>query len=281
MVRLIVHADDFGLSEKVNDGILQAHRHGILTSASITATGAAFKHAIDICQAVPTLDTGIHLTLVEERPVLDAEAIPSLVDGEGRLHPHAAVFFRKYLCGRARLEEIRRELEAQVQKVLAQGIRISHLDSHQHLHMLPGILRMTVDLAREYAISAIRLPAEHLPILVQLRAGSLLRILHMQSLNFFCTLGKSLIQRRTDYFFGFLWGGNLDKKHLWEILNMLPPQGTCELMCHPGYNDAHTDYEHWRYRWQDELAALTDPEIADFVRARGIQLINYRELGRS
>src|SRR5262245_59394055 len=100
MLQLIVHADDFGLSEPVNRGILQAHQQGILTSTSIMAGGTSFRHAVDLARANPSLDIGVHLTLVEERPLLPASELSSLVDGSGRFYSHASVLTRRYLMGR-------------------------------------------------------------------------------------------------------------------------------------------------------------------------------------
>ncbi len=276
--KLIVHADDFGLSEKINDGILHAHRHGILTSASIMANGKAIEHAMRICRSVPTLDVGVHLTLVEELPVLPREQIPSLVNGEGRFHRHAMTFLKKYVTGRIRLPDVRRELEAQVKKVLGYGISVSHLDSHQHLHILPQILSITVALAREYGIPAIRLPYET-PRFYMLGSREIFsRLPQLLGLNLFCRLGEKTIPLRTAHFVGFFFGGNLQKKNLHKALQCLPSAETCELMCHPGLEDAITPYRHWRYHWAEELLALTDPKIADFLSAKGIRLISYRQL---
>jgi hopanoid biosynthesis associated protein HpnK len=278
MVRLIVHADDFGLSRAVNEGILRAHREGILTSASLTACGADFEQAMALAKSTPSLDAGVHLTLVEEKPVLAPAQIPSLVGSDGRFHQHASVFFRKYLTGRIRLGDVRKELEAQMKRICGRGIQISHLDSHQHLHILPGIIRMTVELAKTFQVPVVRLPRERLPLRLQARFGSSSRLLQMRILNFFSVLGKGLIDRRADYFFGFMAGGNLNKQNLRLILEALPAQGICELMCHPGGRDHNTAYAHWQYHWQEELEALTDSEIADFIREREIRLSTFREL---
>ncbi|HEY4713486.1 MAG TPA: ChbG/HpnK family deacetylase, partial [Aquirhabdus sp.] len=116
--KLIVHADDFGISEQVNDGILKAHLNGILTSTSIMATGAAFDHAVSISNSVPSLDVGIHLTLVEEKPLLEMRQISSLLDNNGRFYGHATIFTKKYLFGKIRIDEVVHELDAQIQKVL-------------------------------------------------------------------------------------------------------------------------------------------------------------------
>ena len=155
MLKLIVNADDLGLCESVNEGIVQAHQSGIVTSASIMANGRAFDHAIRLCQLVPSLDLGIHLTLVEEKPLREASTIPSLVGAGGKLHPHATTFMKKYVSGAIRVREVWSELEAQIQKVVSRGISVSHLDSHQHLHALPHIRRVSIELAKKYNIPAI------------------------------------------------------------------------------------------------------------------------------
>jgi hopanoid biosynthesis associated protein HpnK len=278
MLHLIVNADDFGLSEKVNEGILKAHRNGIVTSTSLMATGAAFEHAVAVCRSAPTLDVGIHLTLVEEPPVLASQKILSLVDGEGRLHPHAKIFVRKYFSGHISVHEIKNELEAQIRKVMSQGIKVSHLDGHQHLHMLPGILQITVGLAKKYGIPGIRLPNETLYPYMLRNLWKISRVLELMTLKVFCLTSKKAEMLRPKYFVGFFFGGNLNKKNLIQILENLPRTGTCELMCHPGNYDPDTRYSHWDYHCKDELNALTDPEIVNFLKREGISLTSYREL---
>jgi len=278
MCKLIVHADDFGLSEKVNEGIWRAHTRGILTSASIMANGAAFDHAVSICQATPTLDIGIHLTLVEERPVIGAAKVPSLVNSEGRFHHHASEFSKRYLIGKISFQEVQRELSAQIAKVTSHGIKVTHLNSHQHLHTLPKILRIAVELARKYGIPAVRVPSGKLHISMLWKSGSITRVIHSLVLKFLCGLGDYADLLRSDYFFGFLFSGNLNKENLRKILRHLPSSGTCEVMCHPGLDDPDSHYGHWKYRWQDELEALTDRELPGLLEKMGITLISYRDL---
>jgi hopanoid biosynthesis associated protein HpnK len=277
MLRLIVNADDMGLTERVNEGILQAHQTGIVTSTSIIANGAAFEDAVTRCKKVATLDVGVHLTLVEERPCLKPDLIPTLVDSAGRLHHHATAFVKKYLAGKIQLEEVWRELEAQVRRVLSHGITVSHLDSHQHLHILPQIIDMTVKLARKYDIPAIRVPRESIRTYMFRGAGALPRVLELMVLNGFCFLQQSRIRLRADHVAGFHMAGNLNKKNLQKLLQSLPDDGICELMCHPGLDDPNSRYSHWGYHWQDELEALVDPEIAEYFRQKGIRLVSYRE----
>ena len=278
MLKLIVNADDLGLSEPVNEGIARAHLNGIVTSASIMANGSGFDHAVRVCRSIPSLDLGIHLTLIEEKPLLPAEAIPSLVTAGGRLHNHAKTFMKRYVSGNIQLQHVRAELDAQIKKVLSRGLSISHLNSHQHVHMLPHILSITVDLAKKYNIPAIRVPREYLKFYMLQRAAGIFRVGELFVLNSFCRFGRTMTARRTDYFAGFFFGGNLDKENLRQVLQSLPTSGTCELMCHPGDEDTKTKYGHWRYHWSDELQALVDPEIVNLVKQKDIRLISYRQL---
>ncbi len=280
MGQLIIHADDFGLTEKVNAGILKAHLEGILTSTSIMATGSAFSEAIKMCQKVPSLDTGVHLTLVGEKSILSQDVIRSLVNKEGMFHAHATQFVQNYYCGRISLDEVYRELEAQICKVLNTGIAISHLDSHQHLHMLPRILSITVELAKKYRIAAIRFPSEKFSCTMLRELSQLPRIAQLLVLNTFCYLGRNMEALRTDRFFGFLYGGNLTKDNLSKIIETFPQKGTWELMCHPGMEDSESSYGIWGYHWQEELDALLDSDITNILNRKGISLISYRDLAQ-
>ena len=280
MTILIVHADDLGISKKVNEGILQAHTQGILTSASIVANGAAFEHAIEICNSFPTLDVGVHLTLVEEQPLFNTDVIESLVNGEGRFHYNAKEFAKKYLMGRIRLREVKQELEAQIRKVLSSGINVSHLDSHQHIHMLPKIHEITVEIAKQYGIPAIRSTRE------RFHSGMLKDRTLFSRLFFLLVLNRIPRQiedpavLKTDHFFGFFYSGILNKANLMNVIEYLPSDGTCELMCHPGLDDPQSPYSHWKYSWQDELQALLDRELPGILQKKGVTLISYRDFAR-
>jgi hopanoid biosynthesis associated protein HpnK len=276
--RLIVHADDFGLSERVNEGIAHAHRNGILTSASLIAAGAAFETAISMAGATPGLDVGVHLTLIEERSVSPPASIRSLLGENGRLHRGAGAFLERYLRGAIALGEVRRELDAQIGAVVARGIKVSHLDGHQHLHMVPRIRRIVGELARKYGIPAIRYPRESLRPYMLKEGGHAARLAQLLALNLCCSMTGANDAKRPDHFFGFFYGGRLSKQRLMTVLDHLPASGTCELMCHPGLEDVASRYGHWGYRWKEECDALTDIEVRDHLRAKGIQLISYRDL---
>lgn len=279
-LKLIVHGDDFGLSQNINQGIWEAHCRGILTSTSIMASGKAFAHAIQLARITPTLDVGVHLTLTEERPVLARNEIPTLVDEHGHFHRDARTFITNYGLHRISLDEIRRELDAQIVKVAEHDVRISHLDGHQHLHMVRGIRKVVGDLAKKYDVRAIRFPRERLQGYMLLDRNNWSRLLEMMTLNVFCTVAQTDGVRQPDYFVGFVSGGKLTKEHLANILKHLPATGTCELMCHPGLDDAKSAHAHWGYRWQEELDALTDEAILKYINTKGIDLISYETLAR-
>lgn len=279
--RLIVHADDFGLSRNVNEGILEAHCRGILTSTSVMASGEAFDHAIQLFRATPTLDVGVHLTMTEERPVLGRADIPTLLNEQGSFHSNPGAFMKRYVTHRISLDDVRREFDAQIGRVAEQGVKISHLDGHQHLHMVPGIRRVVGELAKKHAIPAIRFPRERLQGYMFRDRQNWPRLLQQLVLNCVCTIAALPGAKQPDHFVGFVFGGRLTKANLVKILQHLPATGTCELMCHPGRPDPQSPRAHWGYRWQDELDALTDPGIRQYIESNDIRLVSYTALANS
>lgn len=282
MRQLIVNADDFGLHPLVNKAIIAAHESGCVTSTSLMATGAAFDDAVALAAAHPRLDIGIHLVLVGERPVLEPGRVPSLVDEEGLFPPQYPAFLVRFLLGRISLDEVRRELSAQMAKVAATGLTISHIDSHQHLHVLPGIDDIVFDLAAAYNIKAIRVPAE--PILFSggypFSPGRFLGRLGLTILAL--RAGRRAGKRglaAPEHFYGMLAGGNLRQEYLLNILDRLP-EGISEVMTHPGADDAvlNAGFK-WQYAWQGELTSLTSPAVSRRIAERGIKLASFRELG--
>ncbi|MBQ7560865.1 MAG: ChbG/HpnK family deacetylase [Synergistaceae bacterium] len=158
MKKLIVNADDFGRHELINAGIERAFTSGICRSASIMAGGSAFDDAVKIAKSHKNLGIGVHFTLVMGNSVLPHSEIPSLVDNNGKFCDDYIIFAKRYLTGRISINEIRRELSAQLPKIISSRLKISHVDSHQHIHVLPGILEIIMDLADKANIHAIRIP---------------------------------------------------------------------------------------------------------------------------
>ncbi len=282
MKMLIVNADDFGLHPAVNRAVIAGHTGGCITSASLMPGGAAFAEAAALAAQHPGLGAGVHLTLVAEKPVLEPAVVPSLVGSDGRFPAQYPAFLARFLRGRVSRAEIRAELTAQIAKVAAAGIAITHLDSHQHLHVLPGIVEIVLDLAAAFGVKALRIPAEQRFFTggYPCTAG---RFLGRFGLSSLASAARRKAQRRglavPDHFFGMLAGGNLRGEYLRAIIDRLP-DGVSEIMVHPGDDDRAMGAAYgWGYHWQDELAAVTDGETMRRLAAGGIKLISFRELG--
>lgn len=279
----IVNADDFGLTTEINQGIIRAFEEGIVTSTSLSANGDAFREAVAFIKTTPSLDVGIHLTVVEERPVLPPQTIPSLVDNTGRFRKKAQVFFADYLKGKISMQEVKREFHAQVKKILDHGISITHIDSHQHIHILPKIAVITIELAEEYGIKFIRFPKEDMEFRKILSARKIKRLVQQMAVNFFCSYSRNRLKNYSlDHFFGFYDGGRLDKEKLIQIFRKMS-RGNSELMCHPGLGmnaNTPTGYEHWDYAWGEELNSLMDEELKEVISQENIQLVNFTRLDK-
>jgi len=279
--RLIVNADDFGLNPAVNRAIIDGHASGCITSTSLMAGGPAYYEAIGMADACPGLGIGVHLTLVGERPVADPSRVPSLVDGEGRLPENYLQFLARFLLGKVALAEVRCELAAQLDKVAADGIAVSHVDSHQHLHVFPGILDIVLDLAAERSIRALRIPDEPL-LFTGGYPFAVGRIIGRTGLSLLAGWARRKARSRgfaaPDFFFGMLAGGNMQEQYILNIINALPP-GTSEIMVHPGNDDISLQaLYHWSYHWQSELAAVTGKPVLGQLAKQGIDLVSFREL---
>lgn len=271
-VKLIVNADDFGISEAVNRGIVAAHDHGIVTSTSLLATGPAFDHAIELARSRPELAVGVHLALTEQRPLT---AGLGFVTADGMFPPHTGQLLRRALRKQLPLADVHRELDAQVRRVRAAGIAVSHLDGHQHVHVLPGVARVVAELAAAHGVDAVRYPAERVRGYMLRDVKYLRRVAEQAALNAFCRRAPLQRLRRSDDFVGFYFGGRLDEVNLTTVLAHLPASGTVEVMCHPGGEDMRPA-DGWQYAWAAERDALTSSRIRELVLARGMQLVARR-----
>ncbi|MDR3565071.1 MAG: ChbG/HpnK family deacetylase [Negativicutes bacterium] len=281
MKRLIVNADDFGLHPAVNRAIIAGHASGCITSTSLMTGGAAFHEALAMAGDCLGLGIGVHLTLVGERPLTDPALIPSLVDREGRFPDNYVQFMVRFLQGKINLTEVRRELAAQLDKVVAGGITITHVDSHQHLHVLPGIIDIVLDLAGRNGVKALRIPDESL-FFTGGYPFTIGRVVGRSGLSFLAAVARRKAKKRgfavPDFFFGMLAGGNMREEYLLNIINTLP-QGTSEIMMHPGNDDALLNSSYpWVYHWQNELAAVTSSQVLEQLVTQEIQLVSFREL---
>ncbi len=268
---LVVNADDLGLHPGINAGILRAHREGIVTSASLSVNGAAFEDAVRVAREAPSLDLGVHLTLVGEAPVTPAAQLPTLAP-HGKLPSGFPALFRRVLLGRVRGEEIEAELGAQVARARDAGLEITHLDSHQHVHLLPALLPLVVRVANRFGIKRLR-AAEKLWPAVGIRSALLFP---------FARRGARSLRRHgfatPDTFLGLDHTGRLDEATLLALVEKLPP-GTSELVCHPGSDDGHIGRSYdWGFGWDGETQALTSPAVREALTRRGIRLVAWRDL---
>jgi hopanoid biosynthesis associated protein HpnK len=279
-IRLVVNADDFGISARINEGILHAHRAGIVTATSLMAVGRAFEQAVHLARTAPALDVGVHLTLVAETALLRGNS--SLSGTDGRFPASASALACRWLTGRIRKADVRAEWSAQIERVLEHGIRVTHIDSHQHVHVLPGLYGLILDLAARYDIAFVRVPVEtrradwppSLHGMARTMASTILRVLWMIGRR----TGAGPARQRPLHFLGFQDGGRLDQVRLRRLLDCLKPGGAYELMCHPGFTPAEPDVQSWAYRHEVELRALTSPSIRAEIAARGIRLCNFKDL---
>lgn len=266
-------------------GIIDAHRNGILTSASIVVSGAAFEDAVERSRDNPDLGIGLHLTLTHEKPVLPVERVPSLVGLDGRMPQNPFVFVRKYLGGRIGPIDVERELRAQCEKALEVGLSLTHLDSHDHIHMWPPIFRLTLRLAREYRVSCIRYPREVMRTQHAVASGRSIRLVQQGILNTLCLWSRRRLEKSplnwVDTYMGFYLSGGLNREILLSILEILRP-GVTELVCHPARLDEvlREKYGHWQYDWETELEALTAGAVKKVVEMNQIELVNYAALQR-
>ena len=285
MRRLIVNADDFGLTSGVNRAILEAHHSGIVTSATLMANSTAFPQAVQLAQSAPQLAVGCHVVLVDGKPLSPASQVSSLLEnGNAQLHHSLARF--AILAWRNRLDacQVENEVTAQLRKIQSSGIAVSHLDTHKHTHMFPAVLAPILRAAQKCGIPAIRNPFETVT-LTQLfeYPESWKRWLEVRTLQRWAAQFRRSVAQSglvtPDGTIGIVATGTLGLRWLKFLLQNLP-EGTWELVCHPGYNDAQLQAVGTRLRAsrEEELRALTSADTRQLLSQRGIELISYRAL---
>lgn len=251
MRQLIVNADDFALTPGVSNGIIEAHKNGIVTSTTLMANSPHFEKAVILLKNTPSLETGIHLNLTWGKPVLPCDSVPSLIDKNG-------TFFKKphLLPDRINPEEMQSELEAQINKAISYKIQVTHLDSHHHLHTArPEFFNLFMQIAAKYSLP--------------------LRTLESSQ-------RKTVIANNIptpDNFIGTFFGReNIKPDFLYSLIENLP-DGISELMCHPGIPDDTLNQESsYTVERKLELDLLTAPSLKNQLNRCDIQLVNYNIL---
>ncbi len=287
MRNLIVNADDLGWTEGVNRGIAEAHRNGIVTSASLLANGAAFASGVEMAKATPGLGIGVHLNLSDGQPVAPREAVRSLVNERGEMEGRTETLLLRLARRSMALEEVESEWEAQIQKVRDAGIAPTHVDGHRHVQMLPGLFEIALRLAKKHGIPAVRIAHEESSLRAALSSGEnqkgavvIKQGVQARGLKMLAPDAHEKAERAgiatADYFCGIAQTGEMTRDGVLRLLAILP-EGTTELMCHPGYADEElaksaTRLQNSRKR---ELDILTGTEVRNLVASQGIRLIDY------
>jgi hopanoid biosynthesis associated protein HpnK len=281
--RLIVAADDFGMSSGVNAGILRAHREGILGDASLMVNAPAFAEAVALARATPTLSVGLHLMLVQGRAALPPADIPLLAGPDGLFGNAPVAAGMRYFFTPGVRAQLRREIVAQLDTFAATGLALSHVDGHLTIHMHPVVLDILLDLSPRYGIRAVRLPREPLaPALRYDRRHLVRKLFEATSFNALSRwalprLGRAGV-RHPDRMFGLHQTGHVSEHYLLDVVARLPP-GVNEIYCHPALVD--DEARRWRpadYESERELAALTSARVRSAIEQAGIELITYRDL---
>ena len=282
MKQLIVNADDFGLHPLINAGIIKGHQEGFITSTSLMPSAPCWQEAVRLAKENPRLGIGVHLTLVGGVPsVLPKEQVSSLLDDDGLFLPDYVAFAKRYYSGAVKKAELEAELRAQLERALNCGVNITHIDSHQHTHVLPGINSLVLKLSNEYNIIRVRIPKEGYLFTGGFQTG-VGRLIGRSGLSFCADMAAlradSLGLRHPQHFYGMLAGGHLNAQLIANILRQLP-EGVSEIMTHPGLDSAALGKAFsWQYHWREELDAYLDAGNKALLKELGIEPVSFAAL---
>ncbi len=261
--RVIVTADDFGLSVAVNEAVEQAHLRGVLTTASLMVAGDAATDAVERARRLPRLRVGLHLVVIEGRATLDATSITRLVSGDGWFPSDQLRLGMAYHFRPAVRRELRAEIRAQFAAFAATGLPLDHANAHKHMHLHPTVGRILIEEGRRYGLRAVRVPAE--PSGVLRHCGERVSAGASVLSRWTAVLRRQVRQAglaTTDHVFGLHWSGSMTRDRLLRLAANLPP-GMSELYFHPA---THADAPIRRlmpgYQHRAELSALLDPAVA-------------------
>lgn len=279
--RLIVNADDFGLSRSVNEAVFQAHKNGILTSTTIMMNMPAADDAVKIAQSLPKLGVGVHLNLSKGKRLSKDRCTEYLVDDNGEFKYSPVRLAAMSMVFHSVRKAIRTELAEQIQKLINSGIIPTHLDSHKHLHCYPPIYSIVCDLARIFKIKAVRWCYEPKEVSAApwplsgadcRRQAALIR--KMAKINRF----QENYFIKTDAFFGLAHLGKIDVSFL-KSLSLYGGSSTAELMCHPATEDEpQKPFRAIELARRTEMEALCDERVKKYFTEAGFELINYSRI---
>jgi hopanoid biosynthesis associated protein HpnK len=276
---LIITADDFGLDAAVNEAVERAHRDGILSSASLMVGAPAAADAVSRARRLPGLRVGLHLVLIDGRPVLQPERLEQAMRRDGRFDGnqlHASV---RYFFTPGVRERLAAEIRAQFEAFRAGGLALDHVNAHKHMHLHPTVARLMVEIGRDYGMRAVRLPAEPQAVLRRAFPGERQA---MPPPGFAVALLRRRLRRAgiaaNDHVFGIAWSGGMTEP---RVLRLLPhlPEGVSEIYFHPAAeHTAALATAMPGYRHTEELATLLSPAVRERIAELGIALVSYGDL---
>ncbi|HEX7654993.1 MAG TPA: hopanoid biosynthesis-associated protein HpnK [Verrucomicrobiae bacterium] len=269
--RLIVNADDFGLSASVNAAVIGAHREGILTTASLMVNEPGFAEAVELARAHPRLGTGLHLTFLMGHATLPPAEIPGLVNARGEFSNSPVGVGFNYFFRRSWRDQLRREIHAQFARFHATGLKLDHVNGHLHLHLHPVIFGILMEDAAKLGITHLRLTRDCLARSRRMSQGYwFYRVSHAGIFEFLSQRARAPLAQRgirhAQITFGLLQDSRVDEDYVARLLPELPA-GDSELYAHPSLD-----------KFRHEYAALTSPRVRELVNQLGIQLIRYQDL---
>jgi hopanoid biosynthesis associated protein HpnK len=276
--QVIFNADDFGRSPAINTAVIQAHRQGVLTSASMMVAGEAGKEAVELARATPTLAVGLHLVVGNGQAVLPYKEIPHLVDVRGRFREDPLHCGLLYWFSRKAQSELAQELRAQFQRFAATGLPLSHVDGHLHLHIHPTVFNLVLPLAEEYRVHGLRLPLDEL--------GPALRYNHKQvvtkaawaiALGLVCRWCQRRLREShllvPQQVYGVMQSGQMHKAYVVKMLHRLR-KPTTELFFHPSTSSQREALG----PNPGDLETLLSPAVRQAIEERGLRLATYTTL---
>ena len=274
MKRLVVTADDFGASPEVNEAVEHAHRDGILTAASLMVAGNAASDAVTRARALPQLGVGLHIVLVEGKPILPADRIPALVDATGNFRTDMARAGVTIFASPAARRQLAAEVEAQFAAFAATGLALDHVNAHKHFHLHPTIAGTILKVGERYGMRAVRAPIE---------PRALLRLVDGTDTGpRIETAWARLVRARMrgagmlvpNQVFGLAWSGAMTAERIRGILERLP-DGLTEIYTHPATGPYPGSAPGYDYR--SELAALVDPLAKDILTRERVALGRFAD----
>jgi len=269
--RLIVNADDFGLSASVNAAVIRAHREGILTTASLMVNESGFDEAVKLAKENPSLGVGLHLTLLMGHSALPPEKIPGLVNSAREFSNSPVGTGMSYFFKRSLREQLRAEIHAQFEKFHATGLPLDHVNGHLHLHLHPVVFKILMEDAEKLGIKQMRLTRDCLARSRGMARGHwFYRVSHATIYEWLSRRARKSLRQRgirhAQITFGLLQNAQVDEEYILKLLPELPP-GDSELYSHPSLGE-----------FKHEFDALVSPRVTELVKKLGIELIRYQDL---